>query len=188
MTLGCLTSSSKLHKSTNRGVFVSLFGQDPEYDVLSKFSAHDFTVLKQLHVEQRSTKKPWSQCAVVVTVWYNTTVQQLDNPSLGIEKRGLRSISMRLIVIDAMLEKKSRAPTSRGTIPLNEKLIDGEEVTPDDEALLKQLFEMIRTSALKKKQVYFLVFDFAASACSGLAPRSQRFLQRRWESLKRAQS
>ncbi|RLN53750.1 hypothetical protein BBJ28_00002366 [Nothophytophthora sp. Chile5] len=115
-----LTSTAKSRKSMNRGVFVGLLGLEPEYDAASEFSAHEYSLLKQLRAEKLSTKKPWSQCAV---------------------------------------------------------------------ALLKQLFEMIRTSALKKKkQVYFLVFDFAASACSSIAPKSQHFLQRRWESLKRSQN
>ncbi|RLN82519.1 hypothetical protein BBJ28_00016363 [Nothophytophthora sp. Chile5] len=184
-----LTSTAKSRKSMNRGAFVGLLGLEPEYDAASEFSAHEYSLLKQLRAEQLSTKKPWSQCAVVATILYNTAVQELDNPSLGVKKRGFRAISKRLSALDALLEKKPRAPSSQRIVPLTEKLINDEEVTPDEEALLKQLFEMIRTSALKKKkQVYFLVFDFAASACSGIAPKSQHFLQRRWESLKRSQN
>ncbi|KAE8994816.1 hypothetical protein PF011_g16585 [Phytophthora fragariae] len=69
------------------------------------------------------------------------------------------------------------------------KAINDELITPDEDALMRNLFATVRTSTLKhRKQIYAIVYNFAAAACDGINPKTRALLLRRWEGLKRTQN
>jgi hypothetical protein len=125
-----------------------------------------------------------SHCYIV----YNAAVQQLDNPALGVKKRGFRAIARRIGGVDDQLKLKPVC-TGRHIIHAADKAVNDDVVRPDEEALMKNLEAMVRTAGLKKrKQTYVMVYNFAASMCLGIEPKYEGLLQRRWEGMKRSQN
>ncbi|RLN79415.1 hypothetical protein BBJ28_00023424, partial [Nothophytophthora sp. Chile5] len=112
------------------------------------------------------------------------------NPCLGVKKRGFRAVAKRLAMIDEQLEHAAVQPESERILVLTQKPVNDEQISPDEEALMKQLFIMVRGAQdfKKKKQVYYLVYDFAACVCPAIAPKTRGFLMRRWDRLKKAQN
>jgi hypothetical protein len=69
------------------------------------------------------------------------------------------------------------------------KAINDELITPDEDALMRNLFATVRKSTLKhRKQIYGIVYNFAAAVCDGINPNTGALLLRRWEGLKRTQN
>ncbi|KAE9084156.1 hypothetical protein PF005_g21663 [Phytophthora fragariae] len=183
-----LLNAHKARKSTSSKVFVELLGLEPEYESSTEFTAREFSLLKELRAEQLAANKPWSTSDVIATIVYNAAVQQLDNPALGVKKRGFRAIARRIGGVDDQLMIKPVCP-GRRIIHAVDKAVNDDAVSPDEEALMKNLYAMVRTAGLKKrKQTYFMVYNFAASMCSGIEPKSEGLLQRRWEGMKRSEN
>lgn len=129
---------------------------------------------------------------MVATILYNAAVRQLDNPSLQIRKHGYHAISRRLGSIDMQLTQ----PTSKTLVKaaciltVKNKTINDEENLGDDSSLQEKLSHILRlaTGIKNVKQVYRSVYDFAACICPDINRKSDEFLDRRWESLRRAQN
>ncbi|RLN97983.1 hypothetical protein BBJ28_00021981 [Nothophytophthora sp. Chile5] len=139
-----LTSVHIKQKPITRADFVGMLGLEPEYEGTTDFAAHEYALLKQLRAEQLASRRSWAQCGVVATVLYNTAVHQLSNPCLGVKKRGFRAVAKRLTMIDEQLEHAAIQPVSERILALTQKSVNDEQIPPDEEALMKQLFMMIR--------------------------------------------
>ncbi|ETK70871.1 hypothetical protein L915_21801 [Phytophthora nicotianae] len=150
-------------KYLSRAGFVGLLGLEPGYDAVRECSVQEFSLLKQLRAEQVASNQPWSNSNVVSMILYNCAVERLDNSALNIRKRGFRAVYRRKPAIDDQLKKKPIV-TGQRIILTTEKTICDDVVTPDEDALMQNLFAMLRTSTLKHKtQLYTLVYTFAAA-------------------------
>ncbi|KAG7384932.1 hypothetical protein PHYPSEUDO_002078 [Phytophthora pseudosyringae] len=72
---------------------------------------------------------------------------------------------------------------------ITDKSANDDEVTPDEDALMRNLFAIVRISSLKKKKQG--VRDRLRLCCSNVQwdhSKSMEFLLRRWEGLKRTQN
>ncbi|KAE8995102.1 hypothetical protein PF005_g16268 [Phytophthora fragariae] len=135
-----------------------------------------------------SNLQAWSSSEAVATILYNCAVERLDNRALSLCKRGFLAISKRLPAIDAQLKQAPPVIAQRIILTTN-KAINDEEIKPDEDALMRNLFAMVRVSSLKHwKQVYVVVYNFAAATCDGIDPKSPSLLLRKWEGLKRTQN
>ncbi|OWZ17123.1 hypothetical protein PHMEG_0008976 [Phytophthora megakarya] len=162
-------------------------GLEPEHDSTSEFTAHEFALLKQLRSEQLASREiRWESCYFVASVLYNSAVRQLDNPSLDIRKHSYYAIARRLGPIDHQLEqlRKTQQSSTTRIMILERKQVNDEENSVDDSTLQKKLAIGIKNV----KQVYRSVYDFAACVCPGIQRKSEEYLERRWDSLRRAQS
>ncbi|KAL3662020.1 hypothetical protein V7S43_012827 [Phytophthora oleae] len=167
---------------------VDLLQLEPEYEAANEFSAHEFSLLKQLRAEQLAAKKPWPNSEAVATILYNCAVELLDNLALQLRKRGFGATSRRLQGIDELVKQAPHSTGGQQIVCTTDKPINDDDIKPDEEALMRNLFAMIRTSSLKhRKQVYLVVYNFAAAACDGIESKSDKHLLRRWESLRRTQ-
>lgn len=181
-------------KMTQRD-FVENLGIESEYENCAEFSSHEFTLLKMLRREQLAAKfYKWASCEVVTTILYNTAVRRLDNPNLDIKPRGYRAIVRRLSPIDIQISQNPQMQVSEDksgvmTLKINPTINDDINL-PSEKALQEELFELLRLPVGIKhvKQVYKAVYDFAACTCVGINRKSDEFLDRRWDSLRRAVS
>jgi len=183
-----LTNAFTKENHFNLKNLLDMMRLEPEYEAVRDFTGHEFALLKQLRLEQLVAKRGWSQSEAVTTIIYNCAVDQLDNRALSLRKRGFHFIAKRLPGIDELLTPLPPL-TGQRVVLTTEKSINDDKVNPDEEALMKNLFEMVRKSALKhRKQVFVVVYDFAASACAEIEPKSRGLLLRRWEGIKRFQN
>ncbi|KAG7390520.1 hypothetical protein PHYPSEUDO_007746 [Phytophthora pseudosyringae] len=144
--------------------------------------------MKTIRVEQLAAKSAWSESEAVATILYNCGVDRQDNRALNVRKRGFHAIAKRLPGIDELV-KHTPFTTGQRILMITDKSVNDDEVTPDEDAIMRDLFAMVRMSSLKKKkQVYAIVYAFAAATSDGIIPKSIEFLLRRWEGLKRTQN
>ncbi|KAE9049824.1 hypothetical protein PF007_g33133, partial [Phytophthora fragariae] len=161
------TSVHVNRKLVSQEVFVQQLGLEVEYESTAEFSSNEFSLLEQIRKEQLALDERtywWRECVVVTTVLYNASVRQLDNPSLKLRKRCLRTIDKYLATIDAKLKSGPTQPSTSSILrlKLDEHGKPNDDVnSEDDECLQKKLFNLLRVkSAIKKRtQVFCNVFD-----------------------------
>ncbi|KAE8963102.1 hypothetical protein PR001_g29485 [Phytophthora rubi] len=151
-----LTSVHVNRKLVSQEVFVQRLGLEVEYESTAEFSSNEFSLLEQIRKEQLALDERtywWRECVVVKTVLYNASVRQLDNPSLKLRKRCLRTIDKYLATIDAKLKSDPTQPSTSSILrlKLDEHGKPNDDVnSEDDECLQKKLFNLLRVkSAIK---------------------------------------
>lgn len=143
-----LSNAYVKHQRLSRDNFVRHLHLEREYEAVRDFSACEFSLLKQLRADQLAVKMDWSQDAAVATILYNCAVERLDNRALNVRKRGFDTIAKLIPGIDEQLKRTPHAAGQR-IVMLTVKAINDELITPDEDALMRNLFATVRTSTLK---------------------------------------
>ncbi|KAG1688921.1 hypothetical protein DVH05_003005 [Phytophthora capsici] len=172
--------------------FVEQLRLEPDYVTASEFTSNEFSLLEQIRGEQLALderKYWWKYCLAATTVLYNASVRQLDNPNLKLRLHSFRSIEKYLSAIDAKMKSRQNPPATASILQVDEqKQIDDQTNSEDDEWLQKKLFNLLREKGTVKKrtQVFCNLYDLAACMCTKISRKSKSYLKRRWSALRTA--
>ncbi|KAK1938974.1 hypothetical protein P3T76_009049 [Phytophthora citrophthora] len=165
--------------------FNSLCINELDYEAAIGFSGQEYSLLRQVRSEQQASGQSWADCVMVTTIMYNIVVSSNTNNCLNLRRRSFATLAFK---IDGLSSHTSQdmQPSRRRNLFCLTQAEPRDDNSPREQELQIQLFNALRKMAgiRKRRQVFSMVYDFVCCICTGIYPKSQFVLLKRWDNLK----
>ena len=169
--------------------FFSALRIDPEYEDESFLHHHEYILLKDIRRCQRfhGDNLKWESDAFVSTVLFNISVEKVPSQHLQLRKKSFFAIAKHAAEMDR--ESVANVRPEADLFAFNtKKPVKNKSVScsPAERYLMEELFVLFYDSKWlsKRKKQFVVLYDFAASICSDICPRTESFLETRWSSMR----